>query len=94
MGILGDITSNIKNDLSWKATQGVSNKVSSGVSGLFSKKSSGESKKCPKCKAKITDSSLKFCSDCGFKLVASCPKCNLDFPIEKKFCTQCGGKIK
>jgi predicted RNA-binding Zn-ribbon protein involved in translation (DUF1610 family) len=92
MGVFDSLANRIRDDLTYKAEEGVSDAVSKGVSKIFNKeKGSG---KCPKCKTKITDSSLKFCPKCGAKLIVTCSKCNLDYPQGTKFCTQCGSKVK
>ncbi|MCK9568070.1 zinc ribbon domain-containing protein [Candidatus Pacearchaeota archaeon] len=92
MGVFDSIVNRVKDDLTYKAEEGVSEGVSKGISKIFNKEK-GLSK-CPKCKTKITDSSLKFCPKCGTKLIVTCSKCNLDYPQGTKFCTQCGGKLK
>lgn len=92
MGFLDDIVGRVKNEASWKVSQGISNATSK----IFDRKKKvpGEIDKCPKCRKKIEAIGLKFCPSCGATLVATCSKCSLDFPLETKFCTQCGGKLK
>lgn len=90
MGIFNEIASKVKSDLTWKAGQGVSSGISSGLSKVVKGKGAAPLKKCPKCKKKLTETGLKFCPSCGFKLVATCTKCTVDFPFGTKFCPQCG----
>jgi len=52
--------------------------------------------KCPSCSATI-QSNLKFCSECGFKLVHNkikCLKCNTENNEDAKFCNSCGANLK
>jgi hypothetical protein len=35
-------------------------------------------------------STAKFCSECGEKLVKTCPKCNTPVSGTQKFCPDCG----
>jgi membrane protease subunit (stomatin/prohibitin family) len=52
--------------------------------------------KCPSCSATI-QSNLKFCSECGFKLVQNkvkCYKCNTENNEDAKFCNSCGANLK
>jgi len=95
MGFTDDILNRIKNEVSWKVGQEVSGGISQVASKIF-KKRTPENKlpKCPKCKKDIADSGLKFCPDCGTKLLATCAKCNIDYPTGTKFCTQCGEALK
>lgn len=95
MGFVDDIINRIKNEVSWKVGQEVSGGISKVASKIF-KKGAPENKlpKCPKCKKEIIDPGLKFCPDCGAKLMATCVKCNLDYPTGTKFCTQCGEVLK
>jgi len=94
MSILGDLTNKVKSDLTWKASSEVSSGISTGISKIFNRNKTPGTNKCPKCKIQITDSSLKFCPKCGFKLMLSCSKCKVDFPAGTEFCTQCGAKLK
>jgi len=93
MGLLDSFANKVKDDLTWKAGQEISSGVSKGVSNIFNKEK-GSNNKCPKCKTKITDTTLRFCPKCGQKLIVSCSKCTLDFPMGTEFCTQCGAKVK
>ena len=95
MGFTDDIVNRIKNEVSWKVGQGVSGGISQVASKIFSKKTP-ETKvpACPKCKKEITDPVLKFCPECGTKLMVTCSKCNIDYPVATKFCTQCGEVLK
>jgi len=92
MGFLDDIVGRVKNEASWKVSQEIGNVTSK----IFDKKEKtpGMIDKCPKCRKKIGEVGLKFCPSCGATLMATCSKCNLNFPLETKFCTQCGGKLK
>ncbi|MFA6341022.1 MAG: zinc ribbon domain-containing protein [Candidatus Paceibacterota bacterium] len=92
MGFMDDMVNKVKNEVSWKVGQGVSSGISKASSKIFEKKA--KVPKCPKCGKEITDPALKFCPSCGAKLLATCPKCNIDYPIGTKFCTQCGEPLK
>jgi predicted RNA-binding Zn-ribbon protein involved in translation (DUF1610 family) len=95
MGFLDDIVNKVKNEVSWKVGQEVSSGISKASSKIFEKKSpEAKIPKCPKCGKEITDPTLKFCPECGAKLLVTCPKCNIDYPIGTKFCTQCGEALK
>lgn len=92
MGFIDDIINRIKNEISWKVGQGVSGGIGQVTSKIFNKKP--PENKCPKCNKTIAEAGLKFCPDCGAKLLLTCPKCNVDFPAGKKFCAQCGETLK
>lgn len=95
MGFIDDIVNRVKNEVSWKVGQGVSGGISQATSKIFNKKTPEATiPKCPKCKKEITDPALKFCPDCGTKLIVTCSKCNIDYPVGTKFCTQCGEALK
>ena len=47
---------------------------------------------CPKCDVAL-DKGLKFCSNCGAKLMKECPKCGYDVEDGVKFCPNCGSLI-
>ena len=95
MGFADDMLNKIKNELSWKVGQGVSSGVNKVASKIFNKKDVGpKTLKCPKCGREITEVGLKFCPDCGTKLLLTCSKCNIDYPVGTKFCTQCGEALK
>ena len=47
---------------------------------------------CPKCGVAL-DKGLKFCSNCGAKLMKECPKCGYDVEDGVKFCPNCGSLI-
>ena len=51
-------------------------------------------KKCPKCGLTFNDD-VKFCSECGEKLVEvkCCPKCGSPVSDDDKFCKACGEKL-
>jgi len=95
MGFADDFLNKVKNEVSWKVGQEASNGIGKLASKIFDKRSP-ESKppKCPKCKKEIAEAGLKFCPDCGTKLMATCSKCNVDYPVGVKFCTQCGEVLK
>ncbi len=92
MGFFGDILNKFKSELSWKASQEISEGIDKATDKIFNKKTSGN--KCPKCKKEILELGLKFCPHCGAKLMHTCPKCNIDFSIDQQFCTQCGTKLE
>jgi rRNA maturation endonuclease Nob1 len=92
MGFKDDILNRIKNEVSWKAGQQISKGIDAAASKILQKKT--PENKCPKCNKVITETGLKFCPDCGGKLMYTCSKCNVDYPTTKKFCTQCGEALK
>lgn len=95
MGFVDDIINKVKNEVSWKVGQEVSSGISKASSKIFDKKApENKLPKCPKCGRQISEVGLKFCPDCGGKLIANCPKCNVDYPAGTKFCTQCGEALK
>lgn len=95
MGFIDDLGNKIKNDVSWKIGQEASTGLGSLTSKIFRKKTpEDKTPKCPKCKKEISDAGLKFCPDCGAKLMMTCSKCNIDYPTGTKFCTQCGETLK
>lgn len=93
MGILDDLAQQVGDDISSRASQGVSDGIDKGISKMFGKNEE-LGNKCSKCKKEIEDSSLKFCPDCGTKLLKNCPECGIDYPLDAKFCTQCGKQLK
>jgi len=93
MGMLDGIIHKVKDDLEWKAGQEISSGIARGAKNVISKGEVDQSK-CPKCKKKITESGLKFCPNCGAKLVVTCTKCSVEFPAGTKFCTKCGDALK
>jgi len=91
MGILDGILNSVKSNLEWRVDQSISSGISSGVSKVLG---DGERRaKCPKCKKPLKEENLKFCPECGAKIMFSCKKCSMDFPLGTKFCTSCGGKL-
>jgi len=95
MGFTDDFVNKVKNEASWKLGQEASNAVSKVASKIFDKKAPEDKvPKCPKCKKEVTDPALKFCPDCGTKLIVTCSKCNIDYKTGTKFCTQCGEALK
>ncbi len=93
MGILDGVANRVKYDMEWKAGSVISDKIAQGASKVLNK-GEADKGKCPKCKKPITDSTLKFCPNCGQKLQLTCAKCSISFPWGTKFCTQCGGALK
>jgi rRNA maturation endonuclease Nob1 len=93
MGILDNIFNKVKSDLSYKAGNEISDAITKGASKILGKKEESGEKRCPKCKKKVAEG-LKFCEECGAKLIVSCSKCSVDYPVGKKFCTSCGGKLE
>lgn len=78
--------------------RGIGGAVQGKIVDEVSKKLHGEAQspnepRCPKCKAPITDSSLKFCPKCGTNLALTCPKCGKPVMLGAKFCTNCGAPI-
>ena len=45
--------------------------------------------KCPRCRAE-NRIGLRFCEDCGARLVAVCPSCGAEVTPGKRFCGSCG----
>lgn len=48
---------------------------------------------CPKCKTP-NPKGIKFCNNCGEKLVNECAKCHADVPLGIKFCPECGSSME
>jgi predicted amidophosphoribosyltransferase len=48
--------------------------------------------KCPQC-GQDNPSSLKFCGECGARLVALCPACGAHNSLSQKFCGECGERL-
>lgn len=48
--------------------------------------------KCPSCHHE-NPSGLKFCGECGARLILACPSCGATNPPEQKFCGECGAKL-
>jgi predicted RNA-binding Zn-ribbon protein involved in translation (DUF1610 family) len=95
MGFLDDIKNRVKNEVSYKVGQGASDGLGKITDKIFNKNDSGnKTPKCPKCKKEISDPGLKFCPNCGQKLLLTCSKCGVDYPSDTKFCTQCGEALK
>lgn len=102
VGILEDIVGRIfnkaKDDLTYKAGNVASDTIAGGV-GQGVNKIKGEKgeiktlEKCPKCKVKL-EPDVKFCPECGFRLIVKCEKCNVEYIIGTKFCKQCGEAVK
>ncbi len=91
MGILDNIISRVTSDLSYRAGSEISDAVTKGASNILKK--NPKIPKCPKCKKEIKEG-LKFCPECGAKLIMTCKACGIDYPIKTKFCTSCGGKLE
>ena len=95
MGFTDDFINKVKNEVSWKLGQEASSGISKVASKIFDRKApEDKAPKCPKCGKQIVDAGLKFCPECGQKLLLTCSKCNIDYPIGTKFCTQCGEALK
>jgi len=92
MGIFDNIISKVKNDLSYKAGNEISDAITKGASKILGKNDEPKKNKCPKCKKPLSEG-LKFCEECGAKLTVSCSKCSVDYPVGKKFCPSCGEKL-
>ena len=45
--------------------------------------------KCPRCQAE-NRAGLRFCEDCGARLVGTCASCGAEFTPGKRFCGSCG----
>ena len=87
--IVDSVTNRIKNDIEYKTSSGISNAIDKGAQRAVQ---GDKTPRCPKCK-KAIEQGVKFCSGCGFKLVANCSKCQKDFPFGTKFCSDCGGSL-
>ena len=48
--------------------------------------------KCPNCQFENPEG-MKFCGECGAKLVRICLKCNFTNPAHFKFCGECGHNL-
>ena len=95
MGFTDDLINKVKNEVSWKLGQEASSGISKVASKIFTKKApEAKVPKCSKCGKEIVDAGLKFCAECGAKLMVTCTKCNVDYPVATKFCTQCGEALK
>ena len=92
MGILDNVMGRVKNDLEYRAGSEISSGISKKAGELLDKEKAMAGK-CPKCK-KPVQAGVKFCTNCGAKLLLSCSKCNIDYPSDTKFCAQCGGPVK
>jgi membrane protease subunit (stomatin/prohibitin family) len=92
MSILDNVFNRVKSDLEYRAGSEISSKVSKKAGEVLDKDKANVGK-CPKCK-KPVQSGLKFCTNCGAKLVLSCAKCSIDYPVGTKFCAQCGEAVK
>jgi len=91
MGIFDNIVGKVKSDLSYRAENEISDAITKGASKIL-KRGPGKPK-CSKCGKEIAEG-LKFCSECGAKLIMTCKTCNMDFPAKTKFCTNCGAKLE
>lgn len=49
--------------------------------------------KCSKCGSIVTDGN-KFCTQCGAKLIKTCPVCSREIPYMAEFCTNCGTRLE
>ncbi len=97
MGIFDNVISKVSSDLQYRAgseiSSGIEKKVKGGIDKVTGKKQS-DNKNCPKCKKPLTSEGLKFCPECGEKLILTCETCSIEYPIGTKFCTQCGKALK
>ncbi|HKA63684.1 MAG TPA: zinc-ribbon domain-containing protein, partial [Methylomirabilota bacterium] len=48
--------------------------------------------KCPRCQSQNREG-VRFCEDCGGRLVTVCPSCGAELVPEKKFCGSCGSPV-
>ena len=48
--------------------------------------------KCPRCQSQNREG-VRFCEDCGGRLVTVCPSCGAELAPEKKFCGSCGSPV-
>ena len=48
--------------------------------------------KCARCGAE-SPAGMKFCGQCGARLVSTCPSCGADNPPDHKFCGHCGSPL-
>lgn len=46
---------------------------------------------CPQCGKQVMKG--KFCLECGYRFVTSCPSCGKTLPDGSKFCPECGAKV-
>lgn len=46
---------------------------------------------CPQCGKVVAQG--KFCAECGYRFIRTCPKCGKDVPPDSKFCFECGEKL-
>jgi class 3 adenylate cyclase/tetratricopeptide (TPR) repeat protein len=49
--------------------------------------------KCPKCRFENREG-VKFCEECGARMVLKCPQCGAEIPLERRFCGTCGQKLE
>ena len=45
--------------------------------------------KCPRCQSQNREG-VRFCEECGARLVTSCPSCGAELLPDKRFCGSCG----
>ena len=48
--------------------------------------------KCPRCQSQNREG-VRFCEDCGARLVTICPSCSAELAPDKKFCGSCGSPV-
>ncbi|MCX6775968.1 MAG: zinc ribbon domain-containing protein [Candidatus Micrarchaeota archaeon] len=98
MDIFDSVVGKVKSDLTYRAGSEISGGIEKAVKGGVGKAKGDQQPKkvdkCPKCNKPLPEPDLKFCPECGTKLVATCEKCTKDFPYGTKFCTQCGSPLK
>jgi predicted amidophosphoribosyltransferase len=89
MGFLDNILGRIGRNISDVASREISDGINKGAKKLV-KKEGKKLTKCPQCSQKITQSGLKFCDNCGYPLLVTCPDCKVTRPVGTKVCSQCG----
>ena len=48
--------------------------------------------RCPRCQSQNREG-VRFCEDCGGRLVTVCASCGAELLPEKKFCGSCGSSV-
>ncbi|MCX7874899.1 MAG: hypothetical protein N2321_01890 [Melioribacteraceae bacterium] len=51
-----------------------------------------DNNKCPKCNY-WNQGAVKYCSNCGTKLLMICNNCSVENPRDAKYCNSCGNKL-
>ncbi|KAK0427693.1 hypothetical protein QR680_010372 [Steinernema hermaphroditum] len=47
---------------------------------------------CHACNARVTNTSDKFCRNCGVRILYECPQCKAPISPSDHFCSQCGAR--